>query len=134
MPFEGSRPSDTSESLSAKTSPDITPLTATSRGVISTKDNVLSWKVVWLLTIKNSFCELSGFIGVSALCCNHAAPSGRRTVLSYMLEGGEMKNHVGHKVEISGIKIAENTMAMDHKDVGGTLKVKAVKMISASCK
>ena len=45
-----------------------------------------------------------------------------------------MKNHVGHKVEISGIKIAENTMAMDHKDVGGTLKVTAVKMISPSCK
>ena len=63
-----------------------------------------------------------------------AAPSGDKTVLSYMLEGGEMKNHVGHKVEISGIKIAENTMAMDHKDVGGTLRVKAVKMISASCK
>jgi hypothetical protein len=62
-----------------------------------------------------------------------AAPSGDKTVLSYTLEGGDMNSHVGQKVEISGTKIAENTMAMDHKDLGGTLKVKSVKMIAARC-
>jgi hypothetical protein len=63
-----------------------------------------------------------------------AAPGGDKTVMSYLLDGGDMKTHVGQKVEISGTKIAENTMAMDHKDLGGTLKVKSVKMIAASCK
>ena len=60
-------------------------------------------------------------------------PSGDKMVLSYLLDGGDMKRHVGHKVEISASGVAENTMAMDHNDVGGTLKVKSVKMIAPSC-
>ena len=62
-----------------------------------------------------------------------AVPSGDKMVLTYILQGGNMKEHLGHKVEISASVIAENTMAMDHKDVGGTLKVKTVKIISSSC-
>ena len=62
-----------------------------------------------------------------------AVPSGDKMVMTYVLEGGNIKRHLGQKVEISASVIAENTMAMDHKDVGGTLKVKAVKMIAASC-
>lgn len=62
-----------------------------------------------------------------------AAPSGDKMVVSYMLEGGDMKRHVGHKVEISASVVAENTMAMDHKDVAGTLKVNTVKMIAPGC-
>jgi len=62
-----------------------------------------------------------------------AAPSGDKMVLSYVLEGGNMKRHLGQKVEISASVIAENTMAMDHKDVGGTLRVKTVKMVAATC-
>jgi hypothetical protein len=75
--------------------------------------------------------------------------AGDKTVLSYVLDGGEIKNHVGHKVQITGTKTAQKvgkadkasdpakmdtgTMAMDHKDVGGTLKVKSLKMVAASC-
>jgi len=62
-----------------------------------------------------------------------AAPSGDKMVASYILQGGDMKRHAGHKVEISASVIAENTMAMDHKDVAGTLKVKSVKTIATSC-
>ena len=62
-----------------------------------------------------------------------AAPSGDKMVMTYILEGGNMKRHLGQKVEISASVIAENTMAMDHREVGGTLKVKTVKMIAASC-
>ena len=62
-----------------------------------------------------------------------AAPSGDKMVMTYILEGGNMKRHLGQKVEISASVVAENTMAMDHKDVGGTLKVKTVKMVAASC-
>jgi hypothetical protein len=62
-----------------------------------------------------------------------AAPSGDKMVASYMLEGGDMKRHVGHKVEISATVVAENTMAMDHKDIAGTLKVGAVKVIATGC-
>jgi len=62
-----------------------------------------------------------------------AAPSGDKMVASYMLEGGDMKRHVGHKVEIAASVISENTMAMDHKDVAGTLKVNRVKVIATSC-
>jgi hypothetical protein len=54
-------------------------------------------------------------------------------VASYMLEGGDMKRHVGHKVEISATVVAENTMAMDHKDVAGTLKVGTVKVVATGC-
>ncbi|MEN3339023.1 MAG: hypothetical protein V7647_2699 [Acidobacteriota bacterium] len=61
------------------------------------------------------------------------APSGDKTVLSYLLDGGDMRSHVGQKVRISATKTTDNTMALDHKDFGGTLKVKSVKMIAPSC-
>jgi hypothetical protein len=78
-----------------------------------------------------------------------AGTVGDKTVLSYMLDGGDMKSHVGHKVQITGTtttqkmgktdkssdpaKMDTGTMAMDHKDVGGTLKIKSMKMVAASC-
>lgn len=73
---------------------------------------------------------------------------GDKAVLSYVLSGGEMKSHVGHKVQVSGT-IADAAVTtdmsggqskgdpaaagMDHKDVAGTLKVKSMKMVAASC-
>jgi hypothetical protein len=78
-----------------------------------------------------------------------AGAAGDKTVLSYVLDGGDMKPHLGHKVEITGTRSAQRagkidqasdpakmdtgTMAMDHKDVGGTLKVRSMKMVAASC-
>ena len=62
-----------------------------------------------------------------------AAPIGDKLVASYVLQGGDMKRHVNHKVEISASVVAENAMAVDHKDVAGTLKVETVKTIAASC-
>ena len=68
--------------------------------------------------------------------------------MSYMLMGGDLKAHVGHKVEVTGT-MSKDGMAKDmakdkmpndamHKDaagmmMGGTLQVKSVKMISAVC-
>lgn len=68
-------------------------------------------------------------------------------MMSYMLMGGDLKAHVGHKVEVTGTMAKDNMskdMAKDkmpndamHKDaaamMGGTLHVKSVKMISATC-
>jgi hypothetical protein len=78
-----------------------------------------------------------------------ATPPADKTVLSYVLDGGNLKGHVGHKVEITGTKSGDkagkadkasdpakmdtSNAALDHQDVGGTLKVKSVKMIAASC-
>ena len=62
-----------------------------------------------------------------------AAPSGDKMVASYLLEGKDLKRHVGQKVEISASVLSENTMAMDHKDIAGTLKVETVKMIATGC-
>lgn len=68
-------------------------------------------------------------------------------MMSYMLMGGELKAHVGHKVEVTGTLSKDATskgMEKDkmpndamHKDatamMGGTLQVSSVKMISAAC-
>ena len=69
-------------------------------------------------------------------------------MMSYMLMGGDLKAHVGHKVEVTGTMskdtaskgMEKDKMANDamHKDaagmmMGGTLQVKSVKMISATC-
>jgi len=77
-----------------------------------------------------------------------------KTMMSYMLMGGELKNHVGHKVEVTGTmskesmskdtmpkdkmskdKMSKDTMQKDSMGMmmGGTLNVKSVKMISAAC-
>ncbi|MEO5742779.1 MAG: hypothetical protein ABIS29_19510 [Vicinamibacterales bacterium] len=73
-------------------------------------------------------------------------------MMSYNLMGGDLKAHVGHKVEVTGT-MAKDAMSKDamskdmakdkmpndamHKDasmmMGGTLQVKSVKMISSTC-
>ncbi len=65
---------------------------------------------------------------------NSAAP-----MMSYMLSGGDLKPHVGHKVEVTGtMEKAKAAKKMDAKMADGkmmsdTLKVKSVKMLAASC-
>lgn len=78
-------------------------------------------------------------------------------MMSYMLSGGDLKAHVGHKVEVTGIvekakagkmdhqmdgKMKDDKTMADHKMDGkmmdgkmmsDTLKVKSVKMLAASC-
>lgn len=71
----------------------------------------------------------------------------------YELDGGDLKPHVGHKVEVSGTMDKKPTMdhdkmeksattmgdkdkmdTMAHKDMmAGKIKVKSVKMLSATC-
>jgi hypothetical protein len=65
--------------------------------------------------------------------------------MSFNLMGGELKGHVGHKVEVSGTmdpgKMKHDTMdeesmekaAKDKMAVAGDIDVKSVKMISATC-
>lgn len=67
--------------------------------------------------------------------------------MSYMLMGGDLKAHVGHKVEVTGMMADANTMAKDTmpketmpKDTMTkgmmdmhTLNVKSVKMLSPTC-
>lgn len=57
---------------------------------------------------------------------------------SYELMGGDLKAHVGHKVEVTGV-MADYKM-IDHeektaemKKMDGSLTVKSVKMISTTC-
>ena len=72
--------------------------------------------------------------------------AGDTTGKSYELMGGDLKAHVGHKVEITGMmahdkmmgkdKMAKDKMPKDHmtmSDMHGALNVKSVKMISATC-
>ena len=82
--------------------------------------------------------------------------AGDTTGKSYELMGGDLKAHVGHKVEITGMMahdkmMGKDKMAKDHMDHGtmdkdkmpkdhmtmsdmhGALNVKSVKMISATC-
>lgn len=66
--------------------------------------------------------------------------------MSFNLMGGELKAHVGHKVEVSGTMDPSKMMKHDTMDkdavektagdkmaMGGEIDVKSVKMISASC-
>jgi len=80
---------------------------------------------------------------------NNATIASQGTPMSYELSGGTLKPHVGHKVEITGTMkpaagmkkdtMAKDTMAkgadMKKSDMAtaGTLDVKDVKMIAASC-
>jgi hypothetical protein len=65
---------------------------------------------------------------------------------NYMLMGGDLKAHVGHKVEVTGMrddskmmgkdKMATDKMATDKTpsaNMSMGLKVKSVKMLSATC-
>ena len=80
-----------------------------------------------------------------------AMPAGDMKATSYHLAGGDLKAHVGHKVEVTGsldakAKMGDDKMAMGKMggdkmamgkmgaaDAHGTLNVTAVKMISATC-
>lgn len=82
-----------------------------------------------------------------------SSTAGSAPMMSYQLSGGDLKAHVGHKVEITGTMAAakmdkmskkDDKMAgtagtpgmspMDHdKMMSSVLKVKSVKMISDSC-
>jgi hypothetical protein len=67
--------------------------------------------------------------------------SGSSAPMSYMLSGGDLKPHVGHKVEVTGMMEKAKPMKMDKGDkkmddkmaMSDTLKVKSVKMLAASC-
>ncbi|MEO6223667.1 MAG: hypothetical protein ABIP90_10470 [Vicinamibacterales bacterium] len=69
--------------------------------------------------------------------------------MSYMLTGEGLKAHLGHKVEVTGMMVpdtmakktmpkdttmAKDTMSKDDMATMGTLNVKSVKMLSATCK
>ena len=85
---------------------------------------------------------------------NNAMMAGDRKAMTYDLTGGELKPHVGHKVEVTGStdakmmdkgkmdKMDKDKMSKDKmmdkdkmgmSDMHGTLQVKSVKMISATC-
>lgn len=61
-------------------------------------------------------------------------------MLSYLLIGGDVKAHLGHKVEVTGTVTSDKT-SKDSADVkatpgmtlAGTLNVKSLKMVSATC-
>jgi hypothetical protein len=77
--------------------------------------------------------------------------AGDTTGKSYDLMGGDLKAHVGHKVELTGMvdkdkKMGKDAMAkddMDHdkmskdkmamSEMHATLQVKSVKMVSSTC-
>ena len=70
---------------------------------------------------------------------------GSKPMMSYMLMGGDLKAHVGHKVEVTGMmadsmmgndKMAKDAMTKDSmgKSPMQTLTVKSVKMVAATCK
>lgn len=82
---------------------------------------------------------------------NNATMAGETKSMAYDLMGGELKAHVGHKVEVMGTsdgKMAKDKMAKDSKmsqdkpmdkdkmamsEAHATLNVKSVKMISPTC-
>ena len=87
---------------------------------------------------------------------NSAMMAGDSKSMTYELTGGELKAHVGHKVEVTGStdaklmekgKMDKDKMSKDKmmekdkmdkdkmgmSDMHGTLNVKSVKMISATC-
>ena len=76
-----------------------------------------------------------------------SAPTGMATqgkVMSYPLKGGDMKNHVGHTVAITGTledfkpsssahQMPGNTAALAMTVASSTLHVKSVKMVAPNC-
>jgi hypothetical protein len=61
-------------------------------------------------------------------------------MMSYILTGGDVKSHLGHKVEVSGTMSSDKTSketagikAAAGMTLAGTLNVKSVKMVSATC-
>ena len=73
---------------------------------------------------------------------NRPAPEASPTpkMISYTLVGGDLKAHVGHKVEVTGTMSSDTTSkgaaeikAAPGVKLVGTLNVKSVKMISETC-
>ncbi|HEY1912010.1 MAG TPA: hypothetical protein VGG73_13880 [Vicinamibacterales bacterium] len=83
---------------------------------------------------------------------NNAMMAGDTKPVTYDLTGGDLKAHLGHKVEVTGSndgkmmdkgkmdkmdKMSNDKMTdkdkMGMSDTHGTLQVKSVKMISATC-
>jgi hypothetical protein len=61
-------------------------------------------------------------------------------MMSYILVGGDVKAHVGHKVEVTGTLSGDKTSKQNvgikgapGMELSGTLNVKSVKMVSAMC-
>ena len=61
-------------------------------------------------------------------------------MMSYILMGGDVKAHVGHKVEVTGAMSSDKTSKANvgikgapGMELSGTLNVRSVKMISAMC-
>jgi hypothetical protein len=85
---------------------------------------------------------------------NNAVTAGDSKAMTYDLTGGDLKAHLGHKIEVTGSadgkmvdkgkmdKMEKDKMSNDKmmdkdkmgmSDMHGTLQVKSVKMISATC-
>ena len=73
---------------------------------------------------------------------NNATMADQTTPMSYALSGGTLKPHVGHKVEVTGMMkpmdtkkdtMSKDKMAKPDMAAAGTLTVKDLKMIAASC-
>ena len=73
---------------------------------------------------------------------NNATMADQTTPMSYVLSGGTLKPHVGHKVEVTGMMkpmamkkdtTSKDKMAKPDMATAGTVTVKDLKMIAASC-
>ena len=79
-------------------------------------------------------------MGKDKMAMEHDKMAGD-AMMSYVLAGGNLKAHVGHKVEVTGTLDKKNGMGnMKAKDstakddmTSSTLKVQSVKMLSDSC-
>ena len=73
---------------------------------------------------------------------NNATMADQTTPMSYALSGGTLKPHVGHKVEVTGMMkptamkkdtMSKDKMAKPDMATAGTVTVKDLKMIAATC-
>jgi hypothetical protein len=105
------------------------------------------------VTVSGCVAETDGkFMLNNAMMADKAAPATGAAAapamapMSYALTGGTLKPHVGHKVEVTGAMkpaakaaMGKDTMAkpatgdMKKDATAGTLDVKALKMVSATC-
>lgn len=81
--------------------------------------------------LNNAMVSTGGMMKNDAMSADHPA--------SFALSGGDLKPHVGHKVEVTGT-ISKSHMDKDKMSPmaesapkAATLKVKTVKMLSATC-
>ena len=91
--------------------------------------------------------DMSHFMLTNAMMSGgmHGDMKGDMKAMTYDLMGGELKAHVGHKVEVTGMmshakmsKDKKSKDKMDHDkmamgDKHGALTVKSVKMLSSTC-